>query len=244
MLKHVPLKPNLIVLDIGSGAGFPLIELAQRLGTSSKCYGIDPWINANGRARQKLKNYEVKNVEIIESSAETLSFADGTVDLIVSNLGINNFDNPAIVFNECHRVLKQGGRLAITTNLKGHWQEFYNIFERTLIQLKMNDLLEKLNAHVEHRGSVKTISTLFGNAGLKVDRHFEENFEMRFLDGSALLNHSFVKLGWLGSWKGMIPEADQKTFFGKLEENLNSCAADNGGLTLTVPMAYIEGVKP
>src|SRR5438105_4519507 len=76
LLKHLELKPNLQVLDIGSGAGFPLMELAARLGNTCTCYGIDPWTNANERAKKKIKNYGLTNVQIIESSAATLPFAD------------------------------------------------------------------------------------------------------------------------------------------------------------------------
>src|SRR5688500_7456538 len=82
MLKHLELKPSLTVLDIGSGTGFPLMELAGRLGRSCKLYGIDPWVNANMRAREKIKNYGLSNVEIIESSAADLPFENGSVDLI------------------------------------------------------------------------------------------------------------------------------------------------------------------
>jgi cyclopropane fatty-acyl-phospholipid synthase-like methyltransferase len=53
LLKHLELKPDLTVIDLGSGAGFPLMELAARLGASGKVYGIDPWVTANTRARKK-----------------------------------------------------------------------------------------------------------------------------------------------------------------------------------------------
>ena len=55
LLKHLELKPNLTVIDIGSWAGFPLMELAGRMGNSCTLYGIDPWKNANSLARQKIK---------------------------------------------------------------------------------------------------------------------------------------------------------------------------------------------
>jgi arsenite methyltransferase len=70
LLKHLELRPNLVVPDLGSGAGFPLLELAQRLGASCKCYGIDPRVNANTRAKQKIRNYGIANAEIIEASAD------------------------------------------------------------------------------------------------------------------------------------------------------------------------------
>ncbi|MEO6587921.1 MAG: class I SAM-dependent methyltransferase [Pyrinomonadaceae bacterium] len=84
LLKHLELKPNLTVIDIGSGAGFPLMELAERLGKSGKLYGLDPWKNASERVRRKIKNYGLSNVEIIESSAEQIPFNDDLIDLIVS----------------------------------------------------------------------------------------------------------------------------------------------------------------
>jgi arsenite methyltransferase len=243
LFKHLELRPNLTVLDIGSGAGFPLLELAQRLGASCKCYGVDPWANANNRAKQKIKNYSVANAEIIEGSAEHLPFDDGSVDLVVSNLGINNFDNPYKVFKECNRVLKPAGKLALTTNLNGHWQEFYNIFEETLRELGYTELIIELKKEQEHRGTITSISELFTNNGFNINKHYEDKFEMKFLNGTAFLNHYFIKLGWLDSWRKVIPEAQRVNVFGHLEENLNTYVEKMGSLTLTVPMAYIEAKK-
>ena len=243
LLKHIELKPNLVVLDIGSGTGFPLLELAQRLGPTCTCTGIDPWANATHRAKEKIRSYEVPNVSVIACSAEQLPFADNTVDLVVSNLGINNFDDPAKVFNECARVLKPGGKLALTTNVYGHFSGFYRVFEDTLRQLNRADLIDKLKQDEEHRGTIGSITSLFTDSGLAVTRIFEEKYEMRFLDGTAFLNHYFIKLGWLASWKAIIPREEQQRIFAELENNLNVYAAAGGGLNLAVPMAYVEGQK-
>jgi arsenite methyltransferase len=241
LLKHLELRPDLKVIDIGSGAGFPLMELAGRLGRSCKLYGLDPWINANKRARQKIKNYNLSNVEIIEGSAETIPFEDNTIDLIVSNLGINNFSDPQIVFRECNRVLKLNGKLALTTNLNGHWKEFYDIFYNTLKQIGKDNLTIVLRKDEEHRGTLQDVSKLFTDSGFMINRHFEESFEMKFVDGSAFLNHYFVKLGWLTTWMNIFPREELEEIFIALENDLNEYSKLNGGLTLTVPMAFIEG---
>ncbi len=243
LLKHLELNPGLTVLDIGSGAGFPLIELAERLGTSCKLYGIDPWKNANSRALQKIKNYGLTNVEIIESSAEKLNFEEGSIDLIVSNLGINNFDRPEVVFSECRRVLKPGGKLSLTSNINGHWKEFYIVFYDTLLQIGKEHLVPVLKKDEAHRGTVESITVLFSESGFRVNRCVEESFEMKFLDGSAFLNHHFVKVGWLTTWMGLFPKDELEEIFSALEQNLNALAAKNKELTLTVPMVFIEGEK-
>jgi arsenite methyltransferase len=244
LLKHVPLKPNQTVVDVGSGAGFPLMELAGRLGPSCRLYGVDPWVNANRRARQKIRNYGLSNVEIIEGSAEKMPFDNNFADLVVSNLGINNFSQPAQVFTECNRILKPCGKLILTTNINGHWKEFYRIFGDTLVQLGRQELVSAINADQAHRGTIESLKELFINGGFAVTRYYQESFDMRFMDGSAFLNHYFVKLGWLSSWRDLLPPDGIKEIFMALEKNLNTYAGQSGGLTLTVPMVLMEGEKP
>ncbi|MCF8254334.1 MAG: methyltransferase domain-containing protein [Bacteroidia bacterium] len=243
LLKHLNIKPNLTVIDIGSGAGFPIMELAGRLGSSCKLYGIDPWVNATNRAKQKIINYGLTNVEIIESSAVAIPFPNQTIDLIVSNLGINNFDNPNEVFKECSRVLKLNGQLVLTSNLNGHWNKFYEIFYLTLKQIGKESYIVNLKKEEEHRGSIESISTLFTTNGFKVSRIFEDSFEMKFVDGTAFLNHYFIKLGWLSSWLKLFTKEDLEEIFSALEQNLNDHSKENNGLTLTVPMVFMEGEK-
>lgn len=243
MFKHLELKNQMTVIDLGCGTGFPLFEIAGRIGSSSKIFGIDPWKNACQRAQAKLEQYGYKNVEILNQSAEVLPFENNSIDLIVSNLGINNFDKKEMVFTECSRVLKPGGRLVLTTNINGHWETFYEIFEKTLIELNLKNYIPLLKADKQHRGNIDSISGLFSNAGLKVNFHAEEEMDMNFTNGTAFFNHHFIKLGWLGSWLGFIDEMNHIPVFSALERNMNKYAAEHGSLKLKVPMLYMEGVK-
>ena len=243
LLQHLPLRPGLTVLDVGCGTGFPLLELAERLGSSSTVYGIDPWGGALDRAREKARRWGARNVRFRRGDAASMPFGDGTFDLVVSNLGINNFDNPQKVLQECRRVLKRGGTLALTTNLQGHMKEFYSVFERTLREVNACGALTALRKHIRHRATTSSLVTLLAEAGFRVSVIHRGRSAMRFGDGSALLHHHFIKLGFLNGWKSVIDPNSRERVFSRLEKNLNRLARSRGELLLTIPTAYFEARK-
>ena len=239
LLDEVPLGGG-TVLDVGCGTGFPLIELAERLGPDAQVHGIDPWTAGLARAREKIADRGTRNVTVHEGSATTMKFADGTFDLIVSNLGINNFTDRAGAMRECRRVARAGATLALTTNLQGHMQEFYDVFRQTLESLDDREGLQRLSAHVEERATIASVIGLMEGAGFSVRRVEQRQAVMRFRDGRALLNHHFIKLGFLGAWKQVA--AGEGQTFSELQRRLDGAARSRGELRLTIPMAYIEAV--
>ena len=66
---------------------------------------------------------------------------------------------------------------------------------------------------------------------------------MRFVDGSSLLRHHFIKIGFLDGWKSVVPSNQQEKVFTPLETKLNEAARERGELALTIPIAYIEAEK-
>jgi len=242
LLDNIELKPNLNILDIGCGTGFPLLELAQRFGSTCKVTGIDPWTNAIERVEQKIKSYNITNATIIKGSAESMPFENESFDLIVSNLGINNIPDKDAAFKECYRVLKPKGKLSLTTNLYGHWKEFYKIFYDTLSQSN-RELLNKLQSHELHRGTIESVTNLFTRNKFSITKHKEATFSIRFLNGTTFLNHYFIKMGFMDAWKEIILNENRIEFFNQLETNLNKHSEKNGELKLTVPILYIEGMK-
>ena len=243
LLEHLPMNPISNLADIGSGAGFPLLELAARFGPDVKCYGVDTWSNANIRARIKAERYNLKNVEIIESNAARLPFADNEIELIVSNLGMNNFNDKESVFQECYRVLKTGSKLALTTNMNGHWSEFYQVFAKVLEQFELSDSLKAMREQESKRGNVKSISDMFKTAGFEVIKAMDKTVNMRFSNGTAFLNHPFILKGWMDSWVNLVDESKRAIVFPELEQQLNQLAKINGELKMSVPMLYIEAKK-
>src|SRR5205823_11163994 len=127
LFDHLQLRPDLNILDLGCGTGFPLFELAHAYGDSCRLTGIDIWKPALDRARSKLRIYDLPNVNIVAADGARMPFRDGRFELIVSNLGVNNFTDPPAVFSECFRVAKPRARIAFTTNIRGHMREFYEV---------------------------------------------------------------------------------------------------------------------
>lgn len=240
LLEEVPLAKMTNVLDVGCGTGFPLIELAERLGARAHVHGIDPWTGGLKRAAQKIASRGTPNVTLHEGSAAAMPFADAGFDLIVSNLGVNNFEDRAAAIRECRRVARNGATLALTTNLKGHMHELYEVFAGVLRD--DHDALDRLRAHVEHRATVANVRELLEDGGFTVTRVVEREGMMRFANGTALLNHYFIKLGFLDGWKKAVP-GNERDVFARLRGALDDLASRNGELRLTVPMAYVEAQR-
>jgi arsenite methyltransferase len=243
LFSHLELRPNLNILDLACGTGFPLFELAQMHGASCQVTGIDVWKQGIERARWKGNIYQYSNVRILEADATQLPFEDATFDLIVSNLGANNFTDPDAVFAECFRVAKSGARIVLTTNTMGHMSEFYEVFREILLELQKPAYLERLRANEAHRGTKEAFSDRLQAAGFRMVKIREDSFYLRYLDGSALFNHSLTKIGFLDGWRQVVDQEDEERVFTLLENRLNQIARASGELRMTVPMLYLEGEK-
>ncbi len=240
LLDNLPCRPFRRILDVGFGTGFPLMEIAERFGRGVEVHGIDPWGAAVERTELKLREYGVGNVSLHRGDAAAMPFEDGFFDLIVSNLGINNFSRRDAVLAECRRVLAPSGTLALTTNFEGHMQEFYDVFDSTLADLSMDAPRAPLAEHIAHRSTLERTQELLVNAGFRIARTVEDSFALRFRDGSALLRHHFIRLAFLPAWRDLIPAESRSEFFTALETRLNTLAEKQGCLALTIPMGYVE----
>jgi arsenite methyltransferase len=243
LLENFKIKPEMTVLDVGFGTGFPLLELAQRLGKSATIYGIDPWKAAHERTRLKMNLLNIKNVILVGGDASTMPFEDEKFDLITSNLGINNFEDPRKVLRECFRVAKPKAQIALTTNPKGHMQEFYNIFEETLKELSLNKFKKNFLIHLNHRLTQKIIQSYLEEVGFQITKSRRSSFTMRFLNGDAFFFHSLIRYGFLEDWKKLIPTKHWNKVFTKLEAKIDKIAHNDGEFSLTIPVVYIEGIK-
>ncbi|MCX6248003.1 MAG: methyltransferase domain-containing protein [Bacteroidetes bacterium] len=238
LMDTLVLKPGIKILDIGSGAGFPMLEIAERAGKTSFVYGIDPSEDSIGMITEKMRLKGISNASVIRGAAEDLPFSDCFFGLIVANNGVNNVQDEGKVLAECHRVLVPDGQMVLTMNLPHTFVEFYDVYDQVLLSRGLTEESDRLREHIfTKRKPVEYWKDKILKAGFTIRSINMDGFKMRFMNGTAFLEHSFIRRAFRRSWEEVTGDPG---IFRDVEEQMNKIASLNGELTMSVPYACFD----
>lgn len=241
LLDNIPMQANWTVVDLGFGTGFPLIELAQRFGEKSTIIGVDIWKAAIDRVQKKIERLELSNIKLIHQKASDVSLNDASIDLVCSNLGVNNFENKASVFQRVHAMLKINGHFCFTTNDQNTFNELFQLFESAFLKLEINPT--PLKKHIGSRSNIKLLVEQIKKQGFEQAKQLDKTTYLRFVSSKALFNHSLIRIAFLTTWKSMVPKEKWNPFVNLVSTSIEAIITHKGEFKMTVPMTYLDFIK-
>lgn len=184
-----------VVLDLGSGGGIDVILSARRVGPTGKAFGLDMTDDMLALARQNATDAKVTNVEFLKGQIEAIPLPDNSVDVIISNCVINLSGDKRRVLTEAFRVLKPGGRFAVS-----------DVVTRGAMPHDVRRNLELWEGCVAGALDESEFHTLLGEAGF-IDTEIEPTRVYQLEDARQFLTESGLDTTNLEAMEGKIMAA-------------------------------------
>jgi ubiquinone/menaquinone biosynthesis C-methylase UbiE len=241
LLDAIIVRKNMSVLDLGCGLGFPLVEISQRLGRSSRIYGLDPWRGGLQRVKVKTDVFGISNVWTVQGEAESMPFKDNLFDLIVSNNGINNVRSMETAVSECRRICREGAQLVVTVNLEETMMEFYDVLACVLTENGLDKAVTAMRKHIHSkRKPLDETQAILESSEFQILDVRRDVFKLKYADGTTMLNSVLIKHWFAPAWENVVPASERDGVFRETESRLNVLAESNGETVLTVPFVTID----
>ena len=232
-------------LDVACGSGYPTLELARYTGQDCDIAGIDIWEDAILLARRKASESWLRNVTFLVADIMNSGLPENAFDAVTCNLGLGSFSDRQAALGVMRRLTRPRGRVLITTPTQAAMREFLDTYYLTLRDLKLGDYQRAFGQQVAMRPTTDGVKSLLERAGFQIERVVTDTFSLRFPTPGAFLRSPLIQTTFMASWRGIIPDLTvRRLVFNEVERRLEARAeANGGGLTMTVPMVCVVGLR-
>src|SRR5262249_16470644 len=181
-----------------------------------------------------------QSVTLHVGTVEALTLSPASVDLVVSNNGLNNVADLPRALEVCAGASRPGAQLVFTANLPGTMSSFYDALGRALAQARVEDGRGRIAEHIRARRlPAEELAELTRAAGYEVSDVGIHGFRWPFASPEALFRHHFIRLGFLEAWRAVVPEDVRPQVFRAVSGMLDADA-----LHLEVPFPCIPPTRP
>jgi ubiquinone/menaquinone biosynthesis C-methylase UbiE len=245
LMRKLAVPPKAMVLDVGGGTGYPALEVLRRMDDQGRIISIDPSSPMLDVARAKAGSLGGKRIFFRSESVEPrLTFADDVFDLVISNLTLQDLDDPAAAIAEFARVAKPGGRVICTFPLAGTFAEFLDLFREVLIKADRADALERLEHYLAETPTAARARDWFEHADLLDVQVEHEEFKLLFKSSREFFFAPLIEYGPLPEWKEVAGKGEEmQDAFWKIKEAIDAYFG-GGSFAVTVRAACVSGRKP
>ncbi len=229
LLDALPQGERLQVLDVGCGTGQISFRLLERLGSSSRVIAVDHDAGLIALARQRGFGNIGRRLFFKTESPENLSFGEGVFDAVVAHLIYRDLEDRAAAMREMHRVLVPGGRLLLTTPLRGTYSEVFEMVRERAVAEADGTLIEALEELQSRDPSVAELEASVREAGFREVELEHTSFRLSYPNVEALFSDRLLETIAFPEWRSVLGDE----VLADVQRRLR-IYFDQGALSLTV----------
>ncbi|MCC6747801.1 MAG: methyltransferase domain-containing protein [Deltaproteobacteria bacterium] len=244
LLRDLELPPKAMVLDVACGTGYPALELLNLMQGQGRIVAIESMGALLDVARQKAGALSGKRIFFrSEPATAKLAFASEVYDLVVSNLGLLEREDPAEALKELARVTKAGGRVIVTLPLLGSFAEFYDIYREVLVKNDKHEALERLERHILETPDAEQAARWMEQSGLEDVQVEMEEFNLLFQSAREFFFAPVIEYGPLTAWKEVIGKGQEmQDIFWQIKEAIDAYFGERA-FGVTIKAGCLRGRK-
>ncbi len=245
LLRGLEVPRKAMILDVGTGTGYPALQVLELMDDQSRLIALEGVGALLDQARKKVGDLSGKRIYFrTETPSASLGFADQVYDLVISNLGLLELDDPQRGLQEFARVTKTDGRVIVTLPLAGTFGEFYDVYREVLIKNDLNEVLGRLEQHIARTPEPEDAARWMENAGLKEVDIEVSRFDLLFRSSREFFFSPVIEYGPLAGWKEVAGKGQEmQDIFWQVKESIDSYFGRRG-FHVSVNAGCLRGVCP